>query len=127
MEEIIEEEKVAKDPFGLAEELIARGELDEAQSILNKINEKSGRKFFVLSKLYKARKWYNEQRKVLQAAVELEPDNEKYKKELAEIEEFSKTKEYKKAVKKQQMGSFKSRVKEGCNIYSVCNGCCAGC
>lgn len=118
-----------KDLLEKAEELINLNKLDKAQEILNSVKENSGRKFFVQSELYKSRKWYNEQHNLLQAACKAEPENEDYKKALSELEEFSKTKKYKKAVKKRQMGSFKERVKDGCSkgCNACCDGACAGC
>lgn len=118
-----------EDKLVKAEELINSGNLDGAQEILNSVKENSGRKFFVQSELYKSRKWYNEQHKLLKDACNAEPENQEYKKALSELEEFSKTKVYKKAVKKRQMGSFKERVKDGCfkGCNACCDGACAGC
>lgn len=110
-----------KEPIEVAEYYISWGRLDDAQTELNKVRGRSGKKYYLQSRIYKGRRWYNEQRKQLKKAVKEEPDNEGYKKELAELEEFAKTKEYKSAVRKQQMGNAGSICAEAC-----CEGLCYG-
>ena len=118
-----------KSPLEQAEYYIAWKRLDEAQDLLYKVRNKSGRKYYLQSLIYKERKWYNEQRKYLKKAIKEEPDNEDYKKELAELEEFAKTKEYKSATRKRQMadtGNVCAEVCcEGC-MYGVCSCICEG-
>ena len=101
-----------------AEKYIEHGKLDEAQKVLNTIKEDSGRKYYLRSRIYKNKCWYNEQRKQLKRAVKAEPDNEIYKKELEELMEFRKTSEYKSTVKHPQMGDTVS-----CCLESCCNIC----
>lgn len=118
-----------KPPLEMAEDYIAWGELEKAQEILNTVKEKSGKKFYLQSRIYKARCWYSEQRKQLKQAVKAEPDNEEYKKQLAELEEFSKTPEYKSTVRKRQMGQAGSVCAEGgaeCCCMCICEGICEG-
>lgn len=119
------------DKLSRAEELIESGELDEAQKLIFEVTEKSGRKYFVQSKLFKAKGWYNEQRKQLKLALKAEPENEEYRKAMDELEEFRRSEEYKTA--KKQMGG-KSGFGEACCMCSgeicltglcdlICNGC----
>lgn len=124
-EEIISD----KPPLEMAEDYIAWGEFDKAQEILSTLKEKSGKKFYLQSKIFKAKRWYSEQRKQLKQAVKAEPDNEEYKKELEELEEFSKTSEYKSTVRKYQMGQAGSACAEGgaeCCCMCICEGICEG-
>ena len=124
-EQIISE----KSPLEMAEDYIAWGELDKAQEILNTVKEKSGKKYYLQSRIYKARCWYSEQRKQLKQAVKAESDNEEYKKELAELEEFSKTPEYKSTVRKRQLGEAGGICAEGgaeCCCLCICEGICEG-
>ncbi len=120
-EETVEILLEGKTPLEQAEYYIAWKRLDEAQDLLYKVHTKSGRKYYLQSLIYKERKWYNEQRRWLKKAVKEEPDREDYQKELAELEEFAKTKEYKKAVRKHQMGEAGNVCGEAC-----CEGCCYG-
>ncbi len=114
-----------KGSLDMAEELIGLGSLDKAQAVLNANNTKSGRKYYLQSRIYKAKCWYNEQRKQLKKAVKEEPDREDYQKELAELEEFAKTKDYKSAVRRHQMGQAGGVCAEGCTECCV-EACCYG-
>ncbi len=104
-----------------AEELIAKGDLDGAQEILNGIKKDHAREYYLQSLVYKEKKWYGEQRKQLEQAVKADPDNEQYKKELQELEQFAKTKEYKKAVRKNEMGKASGKHLDRC--YDCCSVC----
>ena len=115
--------------LGRAEIHIMHGDYEVAESALKCVKEKSAKKYYLLSKVYKSKNWFNEQRKMLKAAVKAEPDNETYKKELEELEAFRKTKEYKKM---RQMGvgdAFASGCVELCcegSVYCCCEGICEG-
>ena len=53
----------------VAEELIDKGDLHEAKAALDAAAEESGRKYFIKSKFYKNKGWYNEERKCLKKAL----------------------------------------------------------
>ena len=119
-----------KPPLDMAEDYINWGELAKAQEILNTVKEKSGRKFYLQSLIYKQKLWYSEQRKALKAAIKAEPDNEIYREELEALNRFSKTPEYKSAVRNRQMGDATSLCAE-CGCYccmeGLCEAICDGC
>ena len=131
------EEEISSDPLDRAEKCIENGDLFEAQNILIWVEEDSGRKHYLQSRIYKGKCWYNEQRKQLKAAIKKEPDNELYKKELDELTEFKKTAEYKTTVKhpkREQMGNTDGKWTDCCVevcgyclceaiCESICNGC----
>lgn len=133
------EEKVAqaeeeiipdKEPLEMAEDYIGWGELEKAQEILNTVKEKSGKKFYLQSLIYKQKLWYSEQRKALKAAIKAEPDNEIYREELEALKQFSKTPEYKSAVRNRQMGDAASLCAECgcyCCLEGLCEAICDGC
>ena len=104
-------------PLEKVEDYIAQGDLYSAQNLLNMIDEESGKKQYLQSRVYKEKRWYNEQRKSLKAAVRAEPQNREYKKELTELLEFSKTSEYKKTVQRPPMGE----------TTRFCFDCCFDC
>lgn len=106
-----------KDRLEKAEERIAQGDLYTAQNLLNMIDGQSGRKYYLQSKIYQKKKWYNEQRKQLKKAVKAEPDNEDYKRELTELSEFSKSPEYKNTAERPPMGE----------TSKFCMDCCIDC
>ena len=119
------EEELPSDPLDRAEKYIECGKLYEAQDVLKTVKKNSGRKHYLQSKIYKEKRWYNEQRKQLKAAVKAEPDNEVYKKELDELLEFSKTSEYKSTIKYQRTEDMTNCCLECssniCEGISFCN------
>ena len=134
MEENVDD--IPADSLAKAEKYIELGDLFSAQQILSNIEEDSGRKHYLQSRIYKEEHWYNEQRKQLKAAIKAEPDNEVYKKELDELMAFRKTAEYKNTLqrpKKGQMGNSGEmfecfcEVCAYCGCEAICSGICDGC
>ncbi len=110
----------------VAEELIDKGDLHEAKAALDAAAEESGRKYFIKSKFYKNKGWYNEERKCLKKALKAEPLNQDYLKAMEDLERFRKSDEYKQYRK--QMG-WSDALGEGlaeCCCYCVCTGICEG-
>lgn len=112
-----------------AEHCLELGYVNSADDALRNVKENCGRKYFLQSRVYKAKRWYSEQRKQLKKAIKAEPQNEVYKKELEELEAFRKTKEYKKT--KRQMGGVDvgGMCAEGCIEccgYLCCELICEG-
>ena len=132
-----EEELSPDELLDKAEEYLAHGDQYKAQVTLNKVEKDCGRKFYLQSRIYKKRCWYNEQRKQLKAAVKAEPDNELYKKELDELIRFSKTPEYKNTKQRpqrNQLGKTDTKWYECCVevcgycvCEAICEGICNGC
>lgn len=76
------EDSASKDgdsAFSKVESLIKSGDLQEAQRILDGFNERGGRWHYLQSVLFYRKNWINESKKQLEIAINLEPDNEKYK------------------------------------------------
>lgn len=118
-----------EDYLARAEKHLDAGELTSAQNNLDYIKTKSGRKCYIQSKIYKQKKWYNEQRKQLKKAIEFEPENEEYKRDLAELEEFKKTDEYKSfrnEMRKEQMGNTFGNACGECCCTGALELCCWG-
>lgn len=67
------------DAFARVEELIKDGELAEAQRCLDGFNERGARWHYLQSVLFYRKNWVNESKKQLEIAIQLEPDNEKYR------------------------------------------------
>lgn len=65
--------------FSRVEELIKAGDLQEAQRALDGFNERGGRWHYLQSVLFYRKNWINESKKQLEIAIQLEPDNDKYK------------------------------------------------
>lgn len=65
--------------FAKVEELIKAGNLQDAQRILDGFNERGGRWHYLQSVVFYRKNWINESKKQLEIAIQLEPDNDKYK------------------------------------------------
>lgn len=65
--------------FDHVEDLIRMGELTEAQRKLDAFNERGARWHYLQSVLFYKKNWVNESKKQLEIAMQLEPENEKYK------------------------------------------------
>ena len=117
-----------KEPLVVAKYYIDWKRIDEAQRVLDTVPERSAKKFYLQSRIYKERKSYGEQRKYLKKAVKADPQNEQYKKELAELEKFKKSPDYKSSIE-----AFKGNRTSGGNQMGEATGsvcaevCCEGC
>ena len=69
------------------EELINAGNLTEAQRELDSFNERGGRWHYLQSVLFYRKNWVNESKKQLEIAIQLEPDNEKYRETYRKLNE----------------------------------------
>lgn len=65
--------------FTRVEQLIKEGNLQEAQRVLDGFNERGGQWHYLQSVLFYRKNWMNESKKQLEIAIQLEPDNAKYK------------------------------------------------
>lgn len=65
--------------FERVEKLIKEGDLHEAQRALDNFNERGARWHYLQSVVFYKKNWMNESKKQLEIAMQLEPDNEKYK------------------------------------------------
>lgn len=73
--------------FTKVEELIKSGNVQEAQRILDGFNERGGRWHYLQSVIFYRKNWINESKKQLEIAIQLEPDNEKYKESYRKLNE----------------------------------------
>ncbi|MDE6441779.1 MAG: phage protease [Clostridia bacterium] len=67
------------DSFTRVEDLIRAGDLAEAQRVLDSFNERGGRWHYLQSVVFYRKNWINESKKQLEIAIQLEPNNDKYK------------------------------------------------
>lgn len=75
----IEERPVDGDSYAEIEKLIKEGNLPAAQSLLDSFNERGGKWHYFQALLFYRKNWINESKKQLEIAIQLEPENEKYK------------------------------------------------
>lgn len=77
--ELSETEDEGGESFARVEELIKAGNLAEAQRALDGFNERGGQWHYLQSVVFYRKNWMNESKKQLEIAIQLEPNNEKYK------------------------------------------------
>ncbi len=65
--------------FAQVEDLIKQGNLAEAQRVLDQFNERGGQWHYLQSVVFYRKNWINESKKQLEIAIQLEPDNTKYR------------------------------------------------
>jgi tetratricopeptide (TPR) repeat protein len=65
--------------FYRVEELIRSGNLADAQRQLDLFNERGGQWHYLQSVVFYRKNWINESKKQLEIAIQLEPNNEKYR------------------------------------------------
>lgn len=78
-----ERREKAEDESGMLKQVrinIGNENFDEAQRILDSFNERGAEWHFLQSVVFFRKNWYNESKKQLEIAIELDPSNERYKK-----------------------------------------------
>lgn len=77
----------AESSFAKVEELIKANDISEAQRVLDGFNERGGRWHYLQSVIFYRKNWINESKKQLEIAIQLEPENEKYKETYRKLSE----------------------------------------
>lgn len=72
--------------YGLIDDLIKKGEYDDAQNRLDAISDRTAHWHYLQSIIFYKREWLTESRKQLAKAVEMEPGNAKYKDALDKLD-----------------------------------------
>ena len=67
------------DLYEKIENYLKDGNITEAQHVLDSFNERGGRWHYLQSVIFYRKNWINESKKQLEIAIQLEPDNDKYK------------------------------------------------
>ena len=117
--------------FEKVEELIRSGDIQEAQRVLDGFNERSGRWHYLQSVVFYKKSWMNESKKQLEIAMQLDPDNAKYKDAYGKLCERIKgapqqaRPEENRGVYEGQTMQSSSDDQMGGNFCSWCIQCCA--
>lgn len=75
------------DSFTKVEEYLKDGNIAEAQRVLDQFNERGGYWHYLQSVVFYRKHWMNESKKQLEIAIQLEPDNAKYKEAYRKLNE----------------------------------------
>ena len=73
--------------FLRVEELLKAGDIQEAQRVLDSFNERTAYWHYLQSVIFYRKNWINESKKQLEIAIQLEPDNDKYKQTYRKLNE----------------------------------------
>ena len=84
MEQLSEGSEV-KDVYAHVAELLKKGDLDGAQSALDNISERNAEWHYYQSAVYHSKGWNYEAKAQLDMAINMDPDNQKYKDTLARM------------------------------------------
>ncbi|MDD4291222.1 MAG: hypothetical protein PHX51_03150 [Clostridia bacterium] len=112
-------------------DLLTENRINEAQKILDDIDDRNAEWHYLQSVLYYKKSWYVEARKQLEFALKLDPDNAKYKQQLNDLNKIISKKE----VKADQysysdsgkQNSRDSYTQEGGGLNNgTCTGSCCG-
>ena len=68
-----------KDAYEEISELLKSDQLSEAQSRLDAFNERTAEWHYLQAVIYYKKNWINESKKQLEIAIEMDPDNQKYR------------------------------------------------
>lgn len=72
--------------YGLVENLIKSGSFDEAQAMLDSIANRDGKWHYYQSIVFYKREWLSESRAQLTLAIQMEPNNQKYRDSLKKLD-----------------------------------------
>ncbi|MBD5632697.1 MAG: hypothetical protein HDP34_05655 [Clostridia bacterium] len=125
----------AGDAFSHVEELIKDGNLQEAQRVLDGFNERGGQWHYLQSVLFYRKNWMNESKKQLEIAIQLDPENAKYKEAYRKLNEkiaydqnaggnAGTTSGNQSTYEGQTMNSSRSDDQMGGNFCAQCLDCC---
>lgn len=75
------------DLYEKVESLLKDGNITEAQHVLDSFNERNARWHYLQSVVFYRKNWINESKKQLEIAIQLEPENTKYKETYRKLNE----------------------------------------
>ena len=73
--------------FKKVEELLKSGDIQEAQRVLDNFNERNAQWHYLQSVVFYRKSWMNESKKQLEIAIQLDPENAKYKEDYRKLNE----------------------------------------
>lgn len=116
--------------FFRVEELLKAGDIHEAQRVLDSFNERTAYWHYLQSVVFYRKNWINESKKQLEIAIQLEPNNEKFKEAYRKLNEKinynanQQNKNYESQYQGQTMNSDPQQEQMGGNFCENCINCC---
>lgn len=115
--------------FSRVEELLKAGDIQEAQRVLDSFNERTAYWHYLQSVIFYRKNWINESKKQLEIAIQLEPNNDKYKEAYNKLNEkinaaANQQKQYESQYQGQTMNSNPQQEQMGGGFCENCINCC---
>lgn len=117
--------------FARVEELLKAGDYQEAQRVLDSFNERTAEWHYLQSVIFYRKNWINESKKQLEIAIQLEPNNDKYKEKYRKLNEKitynannQQNGNYDSQYQGQTMNSGSSNDQMGGSFCESCINCC---
>ena len=85
--EVSQEKGDSGDAYKKVEELLKSGNISEAQRVLDNFNERGAQWHYLQSVVFYRKNWMNESKKQLEIAIQLDPENFKYKESYRKLNE----------------------------------------
>ncbi len=84
---VIEDNGRVKYDFSEVEQLIKKGDISKAQSLLDDVYDRNAEWHYLQSVIFYKKNWINESKKQLEIAVNMEPHNVKYSEDYAKLKQ----------------------------------------
>ncbi len=124
------------DLYEQVEGYLRDGNIQEAQRVLDSFNERGGQWHYLQSVVFYRKNWMNESKKQLEIAIQLEPENQKYKEAYKKLNDKinydaaggerqnANPNGYNSAYQGQQMNGARGDNQMGGNFCASCLDCC---
>lgn len=112
------------------EDLIKKGDISGAQNLLDNIYNRDGEWHYLQSVIFYKKNWYNESKKQLEIAINLEPNNAKYNDAYTKLKvkmDFNEKQFHSGNANYQNDGVNNSRQMGGTNSNECCTFCATWC
>lgn len=121
-----------QDAFEEIAELIKNDKLTEAQARLDNFNERNAEWHYYQAGVYYRKQWMNDSKKQLEIAMEMDPDNQKYRAEYGKLNHREEKKQQQSSGQQQQQSQnpYSNRplddedMQMGGSVCSNCVSCC---
>lgn len=116
--------------FSRVEELLKAGDIAEAQRVLDSFNERTAHWHYLQSVVFYRKNWINESKKQLEIAIQLDPNNEKFKEAYRKLNEKinynanRQKHDYDSQYQGQTMNGNPQQEQMGGNFCENCINCC---
>ncbi len=128
LNELAEQEPTSERGSGAAyekvEEYIRSGDLAAAQHALDAFNERNAQWHYLQSVVFYRKNWVNESKKQLEIAIQLDPENAKYKESLRKMTEKMNTQQ---APNQNQQGAYQGQDMNNQQTDQMGGDTCANC